>query len=1425
MDKNERQKQLMEAAKKAQSKLQSLQKAQVDQRLTAGAILSFPHLTQRDVLWLVIFADPMSKHRLYVAPLDAYPHCGSTDVSLKHDLGPMTLRAQYGFWLDPVPVGFEVRGRVANDCLGEIFESMDQAKNEKRNASVEWDPDFRHWLHSGPAKAKEELLSVEKPKTEKRVFISIKNWMGQASVANGIWAAALLTMALVVLFMNLTKPVASSRDQTDPPAPPETAASGSIDETNDHALRGNVSIGRPDDRESLKFDNRLFESLLDRGIHYLNKQRPDLAKLDLEQARAMKQNERVLTFLSRAYLELGETEKAGDILRQQKELKQAEPEPNEASPEDKPRGPMGFYLDWIPGGKTELQPGDLLLRWEIASEGNEVQKLHGLFDTPFSVFSMRVEAEAHEKVIVYGRRDGFPLVLEMGREDWRFRWHPRLPGDLEAQFRDGLALFNDSNWKAGVQSWDGVVDALRQSGKSQLACWVLLETGNFLRSEKEWDLADRYYLRAIDLAEAMGDRSMAGWALNQRGGAFHRRYYFNEAKRDYAAALNELEKSGAGALIRTNIRMNMVSMDILLGKNDDAVMQLEPLLRLLEDIAPISDSISMVLHNLSLAEKNRGNLDISLDYAHRDLHISESLYPDQAPVMASYLTMGHAEKALKNLDAAEFFYRCSLDLARKLNTPDSVVEEVGSLDGLASVLKQRGNYLESEACYLQALAVLEEKDPDSRYFPSIFSNLGLLYYHRGSYSLAEVYLKQALEKYSPDSMGAARALTNLGLVYRSQGRVDEAEKELLASLKIKRAGGNALGIGSVLLDLGMVHYDNGAYRAAEELIDEALVIFRSNIPGGEEEAECLIGKGRVLEQKGDLQQAVRLLRQAIEFKKRVAPNSPGVADALYFLGLVQEKQGRYDEAMGSFEEGLNIIESHLETPALTKRANSDLIYSFEALFKALANRKVDTDVSQAFLYLERFRARVLLNMIAEREAELFHNLKEPLKSEYQKIEKEHAAALKALFEDREGETTSRRQALQKIRAKRDRFEHKVKQGFPNLEKLKPSGPLSIQEIVATLDEDQAILSYGIMEEHTLLFIIRKNQPPTALRLPVGAEKLKNAVEALLTQLPQTEADMKRFQEQADFYKEQWKLLSNNLFSNVIQPALPYLDGIDSILYLADGPLHSIPPGSLYGQWSHQDRSETGYLISRFEWNIASSASVFVQGLRAPERPVNNEEFLVAFGDPIYSTTSGVSDNSLRSLSKRGLSLTPLPHSRKEVQLISALFPGRSTQFMGELATKENVLAVQESALLLHIACHGFVDPYLPMESALALSGNKSKKAELLSAWEIIQMKLNADLVTLSACSAGGGKLLAGDGLQGLAFAFQVAGARTVVAPVWPVQDQKTALLMEQFYLGLRNRLPKSPALREAQSKLAEQGHHPFFWGAFQLVGDPGSLPW
>jgi CHAT domain-containing protein len=192
-------------------------------------------------------------------------------------------------------------------------------------------------------------------------------------------------------------------------------------------------------------------------------------------------------------------------------------------------------------------------------------------------------------------------------------------------------------------------------------------------------------------------------------------------------------------------------------------------------------------------------------------------------------------------------------------------------------------------------------------------------------------------------------------------------------------------------------------------------------------------------------------------------------------------------------------------------------------------------------------------------------------------------------------------------------------------------------------------------------------------------------------------------------------------------------------------------------------------------------------------------------------------------------LDRLSHVDREILSVGASVDG-AVMALGPDASELRFRALAPRFRILHLSSHGVVDEEVPLYSGVQLAPDSSHSEDgFLHAYEVLTIPLNCDLVTLSGCQTGAGRLYAGEGIVGLTRAFFHAGARQAVVSLWSVNDASTATLMERFYAGMSGGLDAAEALREAKLALrrvtiwgpegrATSCSHPFFWAPFILIG-------
>lgn len=181
-------------------------------------------------------------------------------------------------------------------------------------------------------------------------------------------------------------------------------------------------------------------------------------------------------------------------------------------------------------------------------------------------------------------------------------------------------------------------------------------------------------------------------------------------------------------------------------------------------------------------------------------------------------------------------------------------------------------------------------------------------------------------------------------------------------------------------------------------------------------------------------------------------------------------------------------------------------------------------------------------------------------------------------------------------------------------------------------------------------------------------------------------------------------------------------------------------------------------------------------------------------------------------------LTPLPGAEREAKAIAKLF--KTQPLIGNQATETKVTQRLPQARLIHLATHGLFDNVQGLNSGIALTPDSQNENGdgLLTAGEILDLQLNAELVVLSACDTGRGRI-SGDGVIGLSRSLISAGVPSVLVSLWSVPDAPTAELMTEFHQNLQNNPDKATALREAMLKIMKKHPNPRDWAAFTLIGE------
>ncbi|MBP7868154.1 MAG: tetratricopeptide repeat protein [Acidobacteria bacterium] len=859
-----------------------------------------------------------------------------------------------------------------------------------------------------------------------------------------------------------------------------------------------------------------------------------------------------------------------------------------------------------------------------------------------------------------------------------------------------------------------------------------------------------------------------------------------------------------------------------------------------EKLAPESLDAAGTLNNLGVVARTLGDLAGAEAYFRRALAIDEKHAPGSLDVVASLVNLGSLASSRGDLAGAEAYYRRSLSISEKL-APESL-DTATSLSCLGSLASSRGDLAGAEESYKRALAIREKLAPESLDTAKSLDNLGSLADSCGDLAGAEESYKRALairEKLAPGSLSVAGSLTSLGIVSRARGDLAGAEDNFKRALAIReKLAPESLSVATSLHNLGCVAADRGDLAGAEELCRKALAIKEKLAPGSLGAAASLHNLGYVSMARGDLAGAEEHYQKALAIRESLVPGSASLAHSLYNLGVLFKMRKDPRSALPLLQKAAQALESQKGKLGGGEEAQEIFSARYADFYRDLVDVQTLLDKNDdAFQTLERFRARSLLDMLAERDLNFARDAPEALIREQKRVNFEYDKVQQQLGEinpEKEAEKTGPLVSkLRELMARQREIGEKIRAASPKLASLQYPEPLDVKGASGVLEPGTLLLSYCVGKTSIHLFALLDGRL-SVHPIPGNRQELAESIalyRSLLTD-PNSGGDG-------------IPQMGRKLYDRLVKPAGKEIRRARSLLICPDGPLHLLPFSALMDGRRH-------YLIEEKPIAYALSATVHAE-TRKPKSTGAGPLALAAFGDPVYpgEEHGGTLDGAVR-YAARLCDLTPLPSTRAEVEAIGQLFKG-TRAYLGENAREERVKQLEPTIPLIHFACHGILDESLPLNSGLALTiplkMDEGRENGLLQAWEVFeQLRLDADLVTLSACGTGLGKEMGGEGLIGLTRAFQYAGARSVLSTLWSVADERTAEFMNVFYGHIKAGKSKAEALRRAQTAFirgtgwkrdsppgtdgggsARSGRrpradsegnasHPFYWAAFVLHG-------
>lgn len=486
-----------------------------------------------------------------------------------------------------------------------------------------------------------------------------------------------------------------------------------------------------------------------------------------------------------------------------------------------------------------------------------------------------------------------------------------------------------------------------------------------------------------------------------------------------------------------------------------------------------------------------------------------------------------------------------------------------------------------------------------------------------------------------------------------------------------------------------------------------------------------------------------------------------VVIALYDRGRIAEKNGQTGEAAGLFRQAVDMIE--LQRSTISSEASKigfvgDKQAVYHDLVKVLF---ADGQYEKAFEYVERSKSRALVDLLA---AKKDFAAKGGDESEIHTV---LAQQLTAESQAMNPDVVSDGPQTRSIQIKTKEY---LQTKAPELASLVTVTSQSLSEIQTFIPADEVLVEYYYRDRDMYAFIVSQRDLKA---IKLDSEGLWEDVQAYRKMLETA---------QGDRHAE----LARKLYLRLFQPLESHL-GQSRLIVVPHGALHYLPLNALH--------DGTGYLIDRYRIRIMPSASA-IKYLH--DKYNNKTGGILAFGNP--------------DLGDPRHNLAFAQNEAVEVAKTRAA----SRVFLRKEATEAALRANGSKYAYIHFATHGVFNPQAPLKSALFLAPDGQFDG-MLTVDKLYSMRLNANLITLSACETGLSQIANGDDLVGLARGFLYAGAGAIVSSLWKVDDLSTSYLMTRFYTAM-DKADTGEALRMAQLDTLKKYPHPYHWAAFQLTG-------
>lgn len=932
--------------------------------------------------------------------------------------------------------------------------------------------------------------------------------------------------------------------------------------------------------------------------------------------------------------------------------------------------------------------------------------------------------------------------------------------------------------------------------------------------------AEFYYGEAYDIYRQHQDTVSWLEAGKEYASALVYRSKHDEAMELYRMLL-EVEHPANDVYNRGDIYNSMGWASRREGELDQAIQFYQKSLPLARESGD-SVLIGVVYDNMGSLYSRKGNYSKSLEFRQEAIKYFKGI-KDQRRIAITLNNLGHIYKKLLLYDKAlEYFHR---SLEKRIEF-DNVNMLATVYHNIAGVQKNLGNYDQALISYQKSLDYRNQAG-DLQGSATTLNNIGHLYKGFGEYDKALDYYHQSLAMSEKISGPASIATTtrNIAKILVEQGEFEQATELLRKVMELRKKAGNPYDIASSLEDMISIEFEAGAVKKTNQYLAELKTIADST-NSYDLLKDAYFWQGEISRRKGDYVDALSHFKKSYAYSQFLPPSRQ--LGPLKNLARAYHSTGS-DSTVIYAQKAVNIIEQHRSNAGAMTDLRTGYFKRHSDFYIDLASWLLTykQDASGAYRMIELAKARSLSDELAEAAVNIEQKLPEEIRVE----QNEKRNRINELYSELEStvdfqEQSSLKKEIREAELDFAAFQNRIRNEFLEFRQVESPEPITLEKAQALNDDSTAVLEYAVSDNHLVMFFIsRENVRVEQFSLN---SDYTGSLEGEITEWVTGFRDAILSNAPKKILGEQ----SVKLYEILIRPFEEEISGFKNLVVVPDGALAYLPFEALM--------KNGRYLVESHHLKYEPSLTSLTL-LKESESSENRMDLLAVAG-----SQPGYSEQSLL----RQSSFSALPSTLIEVDSIASNFQHVSTlrdERVSEQALKE--LLHKNKYRYIHLATHGVIDEEQPHRSGLNLSAGgevtvSSREDGMLRSSEIYSLDLPSDMVVLSACNTGLGKIVKGEGMLGLQRSFFYAGTSTVVISLWSVYDRSTANFMNVFYkalleeqkkeawgwmesllrwVGWEQSIPfgsRATAMREAKLKMIEHPlfNHPVYWAPFVVVG-------